>query len=579
MVAVRRPAGVLAGAAVLGGLLWALIADPDERSAQLSPPSLSVTGSDASADETAPGSHRLVLDQEGGRSSTEPAVPPAGHGTSEGPASALQFLVLGESGAPVEGVELFASSRTSESGAVESLLGRTPASGELVAAPPFQEACTVSARSPGHVRTSVSLAYPFPPQTEIHLRRGGVIHGRVQDLYGNPVTEDAWVLVWPVGYRPGSTQLVSALADPPAGPTSGLDVSAVDPTGRFRIAGLDPGGGYTLVAGGGGRATREPLRGLRPDGEPLLVTLASVSLARLDLRDVNGGPLRTSPDLWGLPEVSWTWRRGTEDLLGSADVRSVLAGLGTEVYAGDEPHLWSLAFVTSFPEGVVGPIQFRATVPGYSAAEREIFATPMARGGNHVAVLLESRAVEWGALTVELTGAPQPGPRSGRVTPWAARLLLTSMSDGSRSFLPIHDLGARTLRFEGIPCDDYELQLETASGFFAHPGPDGEPVRVSIRGPAAAVEIDLSELGSVALRVADESGSEYGGEVVVALTSEADGSSCFLQLAGPPYVVQALPEGSYRVALYSPYAAEPACGRDAIAVQRGERDYLRFAPP
>lgn len=453
------------------------------------------------------------------------------------------LLTLDEAHVPVPGATISVS-RPEE----RLLLGTTDARGTLAVRLVEGEEVRLLAAAEGRRTTSIDvIARVGRTDFEVVLEPGATLAGSVRWVDGSSVGADVNVVATRSGLLIRSTDASSlhAAADE-------HHISATQPDGSFRIAGLDPRARYTVTAAAPGLLAREALRGVAAGRQDLLLEVGQVYGASLRLREVGGGRLRTPPSA---RQVVREFPRTLGARVATGRPELGLLGLTAGDIASRDDEIL-LLYVGDAPGDSFGPLRLDISALGYEDAHAEIVLPPVLGELGSFDVELISRFTRVGSLAVLcLGGPPSATPGSGREGP-AASLRLDHLDETHAAVrtwrMPLVEWPSEgtTVEIPGLPEGDYRVALEADHGLAVIEPAEMPIVRVAGR---TTVLLDAPALGSLLVEIVRADGGPYRGTAVIDVQNPTRSESGHVSFTHPPYRIEGLPPGDYRLRIRAPF--------------------------
>jgi len=398
-------------------------------------------------------------------------------------------------------------------------------------APPETRAVSSAGAAPA---TSIELeaAHALQPERSpaAASAREDAIRGRV--LFPGEVSCGAGlVFAWPDGVVPRGDWFRD--------PTGGGPVrrASVQPDGTFCIAELPRATRFTLGAVARGALCVVRPTGVAPGTGEVTLRLWFTYGVAVRLEELGGGPLRTSPGLFGKgPLASGP---GNKVLVDPVELQSLgITGLEPGLVERDR---WQYLLVSEEDSPARGPIEHEVEVPGYLPRKTTLFAPRLLDRLEEIVVALEPRDVVWSELSVRVTGAPQLLPLGLAPDALLGVVYLTPVGEREPMHFGVH---ARALEawepIAGIPSGAYEAYFEAADADY-----QTEPSALTIGSDQNELELDF---GDAATLVVDARSDDLAyDQRFVARVEDEDGAHSYVTFDRGPYVVPTLFPGVYRL--------------------------------
>jgi len=253
---------------------------------------------------------------------------------------------------------------------------------ELPDSPDMLDALLVSAE--GYFAKSVMKAQlPLKDLGEITLERSTPIGGRVQTSDGIGVPNVTLLAV------PHSTRKVTAPIRKAAEGLSTVPRAVSRPDGSFFIHGALPTVEYNIHAGGRGLlpvSVETTADAIRPGVTDLVVTVGRAYGALVSVREVGGGSLRCSEELWSRKRLEWLAPPDlVQHYVGSPSAFLAMEGIWSAGYR-KVYETWLpispdgtgiLALVYTLPEPALNHVTLRMSLPGYEPMTEDVPLRPI----------------------------------------------------------------------------------------------------------------------------------------------------------------------------------------------------------
>ncbi|MDP6540386.1 MAG: hypothetical protein QF903_01930 [Planctomycetota bacterium] len=445
------------------------------------------------------------------------------------------------------------------SGEASVILGTTAESGLLGVGPSGTAFDAVLASARGFVTGVAPLdAAADEGWIEVRLAPAEEVHGRVSLEDGSSAGAGIEILAWREGEYPTAHLARRARAG---------DLRAItavtDENGSFVLGGVDPDRLYTAVAAGNGFVSPSRTTWGRSPSREVSIVVHRAYAAWIRLREAGGGALRTSPSLYG--------RRFGGPRSDAPDIGR-LGGLGPRplMLLGSLPvapsTLADRFYVFTSPRELtgLGPFELALDYPGYERVVAR-FEVPALEGRApaEIPVELEPSASTWGTLDVRFLWALSGHAVVDEAEPLG--LLRLFEPDGRPCEFAVREAFPSALAVAGLPTGPYEWEFEILSGAGGEPLTPDETAAVLLGEEGAVIEIDLSHLGAIALRLLHLDGSEYEGAAWIRLERAGERPLPARILRTPPYVLSGVSPGTWEVWVDQPRFLDrsTAVARDA----------------
>lgn len=569
----------LAIAAVAFVITWLWIASTRE-AGPVGPAQLPATSSNApgAPPDSAPAPARSPV--------KAPRTAPAVNVASTSTRSLVHGLVRSRSGDPVPGARVFHLDRdgkiltattSGEDGRFRLESPRVP-KGRLVA--------RAAGYGPGFAddtRTDSTGGATEATEIEIVLGQEGFVEGRVVLVDGSPPGIPLEVVAW----RADSDRLPSAdLCDAVRSYHPTILHTETRTDGTFRIGGFESGA-LVLVSGGGKGYTQTKPNGV-PDpveaiagGAPITVHVAPLYALRVELRDEDGGSLRSAPQLFSYPFPTVSRPKGallTEKSLPGAWLNPGVAFEDPPTGRSDRLYL---IYAGTHDSPALAETDVTASAPGYEPWVGTVPVRRVPEGLTPQIVRLKRTTAAFGRLRLRFTfpraadgtSLWQPGDRTP--LPFGIVKLRPARDDGP-AIPPFEATLAHSpdpsLDLNGVPAGTYSVWVKMdAFG-------DGPVERVVVpAGGDATATVSTGDWGAVeATVVRKRNGAEepYAGLVVLSLVTAGPkpvgGMQAFDEA---PYRFLGVQPGVYRVmAIRQAYVSEES----TVDVRAGEIARVRL---
>ncbi len=375
-------------------------------------------------------------------------------------------------------------------------------------------------------------------------------------LPGDALCRSGFAFAW----RDGLVPIADDFQDMRAGrKNERVNATRIQDDGSFFFPDLSADTTYTLSAVAQGAACV-----LRPTGIPVGSKGVNLRLmftygVAIRLEELGGGPLRTTPLLFGGgPKASGPVQKLQENPpeLQALSIEGLQAGHGTR-------DRWQYLAVSELQTGALGPIDFEIEVPGYRSRKELVPVSRMVRQLDEFVLALEPSASSWGAVDVRLVGSPQVLALGLEASQIVGVVYLTQSEEPQAEFA-VHALafGGSEL-VSGVPAGTYSARFEAADAYY-----ETEPREIEIGPNPRRLEFDCSGSGSLFIDVTED---ERAHDMrFIAGIEETDGEHStrgahfFVTFNSGPYVVPVLWPGRYRLNdLEVP-------GRDCVSLDGGE---------
>jgi hypothetical protein len=469
------------------------------------------------------------------------------------------------------------------------------ASFDSAGAAPAAEALPIVAGQPADDSSGLAVASDVAPDA------GSGISGIVRLVSGELAGAGITVAAWPTDEEPSLADVRAAMeipvggtAVPPGSPVGSTSVSPGSPVGSasghpgslpalaqtdqssaFLISRLVEGRTYTVCAAGRGVYTPHAgmPRSVSPGTSDLAVVVARVYGVRLVVRGEDGELPRSHPALGG---IGMTVPRDPAQLLPITSPLIPLIGLdGAESLPRGRDDVTVLVLAGAEEPG---PLSVGGRVAGYEAWHREVPLSPVSAGLQTVEVRIRRLCEAFARMTIECLGAgPRLDPPGGaawgrRSRPWVE---LTPV-DERKSMgyeLTLDRMPWQGVTFDNVPVGHYSVRLWTPHRFLSVPFEDQPMREVEILPGDNLLSFDVGTVGAIELQPRRADGRPALGPVNVQLVSGSWGSG--IQLGAgfnqPPYVLEGLPIGRYRVSITYPFEAVCDTEPDGYVLVDGSR--------
>jgi hypothetical protein len=465
---------------------------------------------------------------------------------------------------------------TEASDASEARVERREVPAESV--PSFGEvspATTVLAGDGSGAAVSPAAAVLAPPDTAT------MIAGSVSFPDGTSVGAGVRVVAWRGFVPPTAAQLEGDSAPPSA---------QTDEFGHFCITGLAAGELHRIRAVGRGLySLRSGIKDPRLEALKSGVNIDGVAAGTLDaalvvariygvkvlIRDENGEPPVTNPAFGR--RAGYSQPKGSFDTLPESAPLLELAGLREEDRSGDDPDAWMMLCLAGAqpPE----PLATGGQVAGYERYKQDIPLGPLSEGLPTVVIRIHRLCEVFARLRVECLGTgprlearpelPARGRRREELWVEMSPVDETGKAIGFR--LRLGALPWSGVAFDQIPVGRYNVRLWSPHRFLSVPHEDQPMQPFEVFPGDNLLNFDVGALGALELDVRSEDGTAWQHQLNLELYDEKWGGQ-FSQNASflaPPYLIEALPVGRYRVKATWPVAAQAEGDADGYVTVDG----------
>lgn len=461
----------------------------------------------------------------------------------EGESEVVGVVVLGPDGRPVEDatVSRMADGRWLSIGLTdgEGALSVTTARGDVV---------HLGVTAANHVPEERTLA-PGTSTARIQLQAAYVLEGRVRFPWGDPAPAGVTV----VARRAGS---------PVHGPggLGGRDVlgsvwTETDVTGAFLIDGLETDRRFDVLAAAPGFVCARPPHAMQPPRRDVIVEISPIHGVLARFTDAAGGRLRSNPMF---RQVGTSMPRAQGRFLHPRLPGLHLSGVTRERDGQSPIDSVLLLYEATSDAETIGPLELEVERAGYAPLRAEI---PLPRLSDPIATVelhCEPEVDSFGRLSILVVGEPGAVGERLQFDEPAAMIMLAPLDvlpdRAGQWFFPLdhlHRVGEQ-IEIDGVPHGRYGVVLQSSGGQLDVPATsmrgDGE---VIVDGDVF-VEFHLPSTGSLLLSLADAMGRPHEGSAVVQLTRLETGVSGSTAWRVPPFRLDGLPPGTYRVMVQAP---------------------------
>jgi hypothetical protein len=394
------------------------------------------------------------------------------------------------------------------------------------------------------------------------------VRGRVVTEDGSSAGAGIEVLAWREAEYP--TAQLALRAD--AGDLRSV-TAVTDEQGAFVLRGVDPDRLYSAVAAGNGFVSPSRVSWGRSASRDVSIVVHRAYAAWIRLRETEARALRTSPLLYG--------RRYGGPRSGDPDVGR-LFGIGPETLsllgalAGEHSTLTDRLYVFTSPGDLpfLGPFELALDYPGYEKTVAR-FEVPALDGEvpAEVTVELTPTASAWGSLEVRFVWGLGDHAVVDEAEPLGVLRLFDE--DGRPCEYAVHDAFPSTVTVEGLPTGSWGWEFRLLSGGDTAPAVSGWSGAVAVGEEGARIEVDLSHLGAVRLRLLHLDGSEYTGAAWIRLERTGERTLPARILRTAPHLLSGLGAGTWEVWVDQPRfldrsAAVARAARATVSVEPGE---------
>lgn len=264
-----------------------------------------------------------------------------------------------------------------------------------IALPPSTWGMSITVEDSGHYDATIEWPEACCSELVVTLQPLPILRGRVITSRGLPVIDKIRVAVWPEDRPCNADDLACS-----SSPDSPMRIVDCDAEGRFEVSVDRPDARYQVTAGSRGHAMMAPGSLYTTCAEcPLELRIAPVYGQRVRLVDPQGEPIQISDELLPNYGPRWATLPGT-DSINAKSITAALAGISSlETRSADGPSILALIPVPS-NELAVGPISFRATLPGYREAAIDTMLPWIGEGLEESDWLFEPLAQGFGSVSI-----------------------------------------------------------------------------------------------------------------------------------------------------------------------------------
>lgn len=514
----------------IGFALWAARSEDSPKSV--------IAGEEGGADPGAPVEELATPQGPGRREPTAAADPTA---SADHAGSRCRIVVTTDSNEPVQGAGV-----SIQKGWI--LLGQTDMIGEVWTSRKPLAGARLLIRGAGHVPQLIEVPSPAPDTIPVRLREGWSLAGRVVDPSGNLVGPGVRVL----SVSPGDDLTVGRVRASMLG-HGPLLMATTDVNGEFALKGLDPKMGYRLFAGGQGYCSADPLGKIVHVGlseGPFELTAYPAYGLRVRIREKGGLTPKIGSELGG----KW-W--GTPAVL-VEDAKTIMSGPWTAELLGVDPGAEGSSFdrtnyfITASDHGSSIDVSFEAQYPGYEPTSARLAAVRVRDELPVHDVTIVPTCAGFGSVVVWLEPAealPQVIPGDTSVAP-PMLILRNAAGEGVEIKASLEGIERGHRSVDGVPFGMYSVQFRAPHQLFRHPKNNDGPVFLSVDSRKEDLRVPLVDLGSLALNVLNQDGTEYVGPIRGTHVTIAGGWTDGFYFPSPPYSIPMLPHGDYTISVY-----------------------------
>jgi hypothetical protein len=194
-------------------------------------------------------------------------------------------------------------------------------------------------------------------------------------------------------------------------------------------------------------------------------------------------------------------------------------------------------------------VRFSGTLVGHEPIEEVLMIPRMHPACEDKRLALRPLVSDWGAVAINYANSLERRP-ADRIRPFG-EVRFYSIDGGFTFTQTIANF--QTMDLPRIPAGSYIVTLFTEAGYTNFPA---QEKRIEVTsGLAATVTFDLSLSCSIELALLAGEAKEYEGDTSFKIEPHTDDgpSGAFASFSRPPYRIDGLVPGNYRVRIYKPY--------------------------
>jgi len=391
------------------------------------------------------------------------------------------------------------------------------------------------------------------------------LRGRVVLPDGSAAGPGLFVLATPGRTDPALSVVAARMATP-----GERGCALTERDGSFEIRGLDPGQTCALIIGGAGWVGTQRQWLARPGQPAGRYEVRRLYGALITLKEPGGAPLRLHGDLLGQRAGRASLR--VQDVLPLTGVApsAVLAGVDPALLDAPDLGRRLLLFTAALDAREIGPIVYRADLPGYDPLERELQARRIEQGLAEYAFELRPSVPGFGSLVITLVG--WSGPCAPFAGPDGQGALLHLRSElGALATFGLGTIEGGRIEVEGLPYGTWRCALG-ANQQPVNSRRGATPEEEVVIGPVpASYVVDLSTRATIEIEILTRSGAPYSERAAVIFADQQTigRGSRAAHFRAPPYRLDGLEPGLYHVALEIPFKAGTSAEHPRQVITRG----------
>lgn len=447
--------------------------------------------------------------------------------------------------------------------------GSTDARGELeIAADIAGDASQITATHAYHARATAPFRPDAAGRQTLVLHAGASIRGEVTWLARGGPAIDVRVLAIPTEQgMPAPAYVARARAELPS-----TNATKTRADGTFEIAELDATRRYFVIAVADGCFSSSAPPGITPGGEPVRLELGRLFGVRVAYFDATTrAPVEVPAELVFGKENQLRLPTGLATVLPCHGRWAELAGVPPALTRDTTAQGTSYFFVGDFDAESIGPLPYRAALPGYLPTQGELAAYPAGEFVfEHSVHLVPSQLRQTTSLYLTFHGEPDGlAPDRARTGPEGVLVL---EGPGGRQKIALHRLGPAPIEIphvlQGI--HHWRVSAYSATSNFAFPSNDVPPIELGAEPVELAV--DLAKSGAIEVAVDQIDGSRYVGPLALEISNVTDKTAELHAVASvrfdhAPFTLVGLGAGRYALQITAPLSRTAA--RTEVSVERG----------
>jgi hypothetical protein len=380
------------------------------------------------------------------------------------------------------------------------------------------------------------------------------VRGRVVTANGSPV-EGAKVAAWSAFSFPWSIDGIHSSLDLASGSVA---LTSTSTDGRFELVVDSRVRDWRVAAGGNGHVAKSIVDILVPNSDSVEITVYPLLGRLVQWKDSLGMPILAGPLLHSGSEEMSVDDAGLE-LVARVNPGIVLAGIDY-IRTGNAMGFETL--VLCIDTDVVsskrtGRVHVERRIPGYAPFTGTVDLLPVMGGIETLRILLDPVATGWCDTELRIAPSCELALESKAEIP-SGRVWMHSLESADAHFdFAIKSFGNAVVSLGRVPKGRYRASWETSNHFYK--SQLSESTVFDLTGETGIVELDTSGLSCVAIHARMADGFLLNGLLQVQveqLTSAGVvGQMTFAGFQSPPYVIDNLPSGKYRITAVYPGGA------------------------